>query len=97
MVRNEIKKDLVYVQQTKESQELTFESWGVIACGRDSYNESASFTSLKASDGAILHSSSVMSLESEKMAHKRFKQEIKNADKIIELSPYLTQVASYRH
>jgi len=87
---NETNKNLIQVEQIKETKQLSIDSNpGVIACGRDSFGNAASFSSYTTSDGTTVKSTLVYGLKSEEKARKRLRQEIKNAVKIIELSPYL--------
>jgi len=87
---NETNKNLIQVEQIKDSKELPLDSNpGVIACGRDSFGNPASFSSYTTSDGTAVNSTLVHGLKSEKKARKRLRQAIKNAVKIIELSPYV--------
>ena len=87
---NETNKNLIQVEQIKETKQLSKNSNpGVIACGRDPFGNAASFSSYTTSDGTTVKSTLVYGLKSEEKARKRLRQEIKNAVKIIELSPYL--------
>lgn len=70
-------------------QPLKISRPSVIACGKDSFGNAASFSSYTTSDGASVNSTLVYGLKSEKAVRKRLRQETKNAVKIIELSPNL--------
>jgi hypothetical protein len=88
LANNEERKDLIEVKQTEENPELTFESTGIIIHamwnGRDELPPHLTF--YKASDGTEVRSES-KDFKTEKSARKRFEQIMKEADKIIELSP----------
>ena len=87
---DETNKKLIQVEQIKDSKQLSIDSNpSIIACGRDSFGNAASFSSYTTSDGTTVKSTLVYGLKSEEKARKRLRQEIKNAVKIIELSPYL--------
>ena len=83
---DKIKKDSVeQILQAELSRSLTFEQTHGMSCG----NHPSSKLIYKASDGAEILSTSIHNLKSEKQARKKFQQYIKNASKIIEVSPYL--------
>lgn len=87
---NETNENLIKVEQIKDSKQSQTDSKpGIIACGRDSFGNAASFSSYTTSDGTKLSSTLVYGLKSEHKAKKRLGQAIKNAVKIIELSPNL--------
>jgi hypothetical protein len=69
--------------QVLQTQEITFEGLGVIACGSDPAGR-ATFTSYKASDGAILNSTLIYKIKNEALARKRFNKEIRGASRVIE-------------
>ncbi len=87
---NETNKNFIQVEQIKGSKQLSIDfNRGVIACGRDAFGNAASFSSYTTSGGTTVNSTLVYGLKSEKKARKRLRQEVKNAVKVIELSPYL--------
>jgi hypothetical protein len=86
---NAIKNDSVEIKHTEDNQEITFKNGPIIDIvwnGRSELPPSVNI--YEASDGAIIRSST-SKLKTEKSADRMFQQELKNATKIIDLSPYL--------